>query len=257
MRVTNCPQDPGLHPQGPLTPTAIVWHRTYGKWPGDYAVGKNGRDGVGIGFHFLIGKASMRWNQFYDTMIEAAHALGANNWAIGIELEGTNDEPLTDWQVAALRWITQMVCDAHKIPRTYTNTGARRKINGILPHLLVPGSTHTDTISWADWQRVFPDEPVIPAGPAQRPGYVPLSRPALSISDTVQPLVRVLQAELNFVAGAGLPIDGVYGMKTAQKVSDFQKFVGAPVDPKVFSVADWFILDAAFWNLGTDPLKTA
>lgn len=256
MKITNVPFDQGLHPQGSLKATAIVWHRTYGKWAGDYSVGKNGRAGVGIGFHVLIGKADGKWAQFYDSVIAAAHALGANTWSIGIEIEGTNDEPLTDWQVAALRWCTQILCDAHKIPRVYYNTGPRRKVNGILPHLLVPGSSHTDTVSWADWQRVFPDEPVIPAGPKPRPKYVPLDRAPLAIGTTSN-LVKVLQAELNFVAGAGLRLDGVYDMKTAQKVSDFQKFVGAPVDPKTFSAADWFILDAAFWNLGTDPLTTA
>ena len=89
MKVNGFPFDQGKHPQGKLAPTAVVLHRTYGAlgkdtYKGAYSIGKNGRGGVGIGFHFLIGKKNDQAVQFYDTTTEAAHAKGANTWGIGI-----------------------------------------------------------------------------------------------------------------------------------------------------------------------------
>jgi hypothetical protein len=103
VKVPGIPFDPGKHPQGPLAPTAIVLHRTYGAFGKDgyrsaYAIGKNGRGGTGIGFHFLIGKNAGQVVQFYDTAVEAAHAKGANSWSVGIEFDGVNEDVLTDWR---------------------------------------------------------------------------------------------------------------------------------------------------------------
>lgn len=159
MKVPGIPFDPGKHPQGPLAPTAIVLHRTYGAFGKDgyrsaYAIGKNGRAGVGIGFHFLIGKNAGQVVQFYDTATEAAHAKGANSWSVGIEFDGVNEDVLTDWQVAQAAWIIAAVCDAHRIPRIYTTAGVRRRVAGCLPHALVPGSDHTDAVTVADWTRI-------------------------------------------------------------------------------------------------------
>lgn len=154
MRVGGVPYHRGKHPQGPLKPTAVVLHRTFGSWRGDFSVGKNGRDGQGIGFHFLIGKDEGQWAQFYDTSIEAAHAKGANSWSVGVEFEGTNADPLTDWQLRAGLWVLKAVTSAHNIPLSYTDTGDRRRVNGCLPHRLVPGSDHTDFITRADWDKM-------------------------------------------------------------------------------------------------------
>jgi len=164
MRIASVQFVQGRHPAGPLSPTAIVLHRTYGSWAGDSDVGRNGRAGVGIGFHFLVGKATGRATQFYDTSIRCYHALGANSWAVGIEFEGRNDEPLTDWQIDVGALIVREVCGEHGIPLTYTVAGPRRRVAGCLPHALVPGSDHTDLISVADWERMFPPTP---------PPYVP------------------------------------------------------------------------------------
>lgn len=159
MRVPGVPFDAGRHPQGPLTPTSIVLHRTYGAkgkdtYKGAYSIGKNGRDGQGIGFHFLIGKNEGQVVQFYDTTTAAAHAKGANSWSVGVEFDGVNEDELTDWQVTQGALIVAAVCDAHHIPRTYTTAGPRRRLNGCIPHALVPGSDHTDLVTVADWQRI-------------------------------------------------------------------------------------------------------
>ena len=82
----------GPPPGGLLVPTAVVLHRTYGSWAGDFAVGKNGRSGQPIGFHFLVGKDG-RAVQFYDTNTVCNHAKGANMWSIGVEFEGRNEGP--------------------------------------------------------------------------------------------------------------------------------------------------------------------
>lgn len=159
MKVTGIKFDQGRHPQGRLSPTAIVLHRTYGlrgrdTYQGAYSIGRNGRDGKGIGFHFLVGKNEGQAAQFYDTNVGAAHAKGANTWAVGVEFDGVNEDPLTDWQVRMGALIIGAVCDGHRIPRTYTLDGGRRRINGCLPHALVPGSDHTDLITLADWRRI-------------------------------------------------------------------------------------------------------
>lgn len=160
MKVPGIKFDQGRHPQGALTPTAIVLHRTYGArgkdtYKGAYSIGKNGRGGVGIGFHFLVGKNEGQAVQFYDTTVEAAHAKGANSWSVGIEFDGVNEDVLTEWQVRQGALIIRAVCEAHGIPLTYTTQGARRRIAGCMPHALVPGSDHTDLVTEADWRRMF------------------------------------------------------------------------------------------------------
>lgn len=162
MKVSSVPFEQGRHPRGPLTPTAVVLHRTFGRWAGDYSIGKNGRGGQPIGFHFLIGKTQAV--QFYDTAVKCNHAAGANSWAVGIEFEGTNADALTDFQVATGADVIRSICAAHAIPLTYETTGPRRKVNGCLPHLLVPGSDHTDLVTAADWARMFTATP---------PPYIP------------------------------------------------------------------------------------
>jgi len=145
----------GRHPGGLLVPTAVVLHRTYGSWAGDFSVGKNGRSGQPIGFHFLVGKSG-RAVQFYDTNTVCNHAKGANMWSVGVEFEGRNEDQLTDGQVEAGRRIISAVCQDHDIPLTYVTTGGRRRIKGCLPHALVPESNHTDFITIDDWSRMFP-----------------------------------------------------------------------------------------------------
>lgn len=220
MRVPGIPFDDGLHPQGVLVPSAIVLHRTYGvlgkdTYKGAYSIGKNGRGGVGIGFHFLVGKNEGQVVQFYDTSTGAAHAKGANSWSVGIEFDGVNEDPLTDWQVAQAAKIIAAACDAHRIPRTYTTSGQRRRIAGCLPHSLVPGSDHGDLVTVDDWNRIAarwtgaptpisPQEDVMT--PEQRTEVVGRLDRVIGLLESIHPAVAQIQT------GVMDPVAGVRTM---------------------------------------------
>jgi hypothetical protein len=241
VRVDGVPYDQGRNINGSVTPTAIVLHRTYGSWPGDYNVGKNGRsDSPGIGFHFLVGKASRRWVQFYDTSQKTGHAKGANSWSVGIEFEGRNEESLTDWQVAAAATIIAAVSDTHRIPRTYYD-GPRAVVSGCLAHASVPGSDHTDRISREDWNRiaaqwaappvVTPPQPPVDWAAVRRLSAASMI-PAVAGMPDLPPLVGdgalyicALQKALNLVTGTQLPIMGIYDQATTAAVLNFQKVI--------------------------------
>lgn len=253
MRVGGVPFDQGKHPQGSLRPTAIVLHRTYGTLNGDgyngaYVIGKNGRGGVGIGFHFLVGKNEGQWVQFYDTNVKAAHAKGANSWAVGIEFDGVNEGPLTDWQVRAGAWIISCVTEEHQIPRSYYNA-SRAKVNGVLPHSSVPGSDHTDMVTRADWYRMSEkwNPYIAPVKPATTPpkdidwGALRkyLAKDLLTNGFGQMPTLKEgnknlyvvgLQRALNIVSGAGLKEDGLYGATTKKAVENLQHFLKIPAD---------------------------
>lgn len=240
MHVAGVPFDQGRHPQGPLNPTAGVLHRTYGakgqdQYAGAYSIGKNGRGGVGIGFHFLIGKKEGQWVQFYDTRIGAAHAKGANSWAIGIEFDGVNEDVLTDWQVRAGAWIIGSV----GLPITYYD-GRRAKVTGWLNHASVPGSDHTDKVTRADWDRMIAklDHPTKPNTFRQDLArYVLPYVMGMPDLDTAKADVWMhvvwLQRALNIAAGANLKETGVYDEATIGAVTTFQenveKIIGHPI----------------------------
>lgn len=207
MRVPGVPFDQGRNGSGPLEPTAIVLHRTYGSWLGDYQVGKRGRpDGPGIGFHFLIGKASTRWVQFYDTAQKTGHAKGANSWSVGIEFEGTDADALTEWQVAAAAQIIGAVTAAHVIPRTYyAGESGRRRVNGCLAHRAVPGSDHTDAVTYADWARIAARWTIAPLTPPNHTNdeddmilYISDGRTVARVTDTtIRPYATQAQYDLD------------------------------------------------------------
>lgn len=271
MRVTGVPFDQGRHQQGRLTPTAVVLHRTYGSltkdgFKGAYNIGKYGRSGMGIGFHFLIGKNEGQWVQFYDTRIGAAHAKGANSWSIGIEFDGVNEGPLTDWQIRAGAWILASINQAHGISLDgYTTAGRRRRIHGCLPHSLVPGSNHTDLVTEHDFARMraLIAQPECKCPPKDRPPAPPpvnwsavrrlaaadiLNRglgnlPTLR-AGTVSPHVRILQEAINLVAARGLTADGHFTSATAAAVRDFQRICGLSTDGVVGDKTRWFLTTA-------------
>jgi len=95
------PHDPTAT-YGGLAPIALVDHRTYGGWGGDYSVGKGARGK--IGFQFLVGKEFGQWVQFADTSRLCYHAAGANSWSAGIEVTGVNEDEFTDWQDHSMGW---------------------------------------------------------------------------------------------------------------------------------------------------------
>lgn len=152
-RLAGCPQDQGVT-YGYLDPIAIVLHRTYGQWPGDYSVIKN--NGL---CQFLIGKDEGQWVQFADTNQVTYHCNGANFKAVGIELTGVNEDPLTPWQEARLGDVLNFLHVAHGIPLDYTdpNTVAPASVwvngglfRGVISHDSVRtddgSSQHTDEV---------------------------------------------------------------------------------------------------------------
>lgn len=136
---------------GDLSPIAAVCHRTYGGWSGDYAVGKGARGP--IGFHFLVGKEAGQWVQFTSTDEVCYHAKGANGWSVGVEVTGTNEDPFTDWQVAACAQIVAWLHETHGIPLDYVDAGRAGPRAGFVAHNAVAGSDHGDR--WgANWDRI-------------------------------------------------------------------------------------------------------
>jgi len=152
VRVDGIPFEQG-NVHGSLHPIAVVLHRTYGGWPGSKGVAFGSE---GLGFHFLIGKQEGRVVQLADTTQKCWHAKGGNAWSLGIEFEGVNEDPLTDWQIATAGRIVLPVVRAHGIPLDYMAPSAGRKAPspGIRNHRNVPGSDHDDFVSPDDWQRI-------------------------------------------------------------------------------------------------------
>jgi len=139
-----------------LTPAACVEHRTIGHWAGDYSVLSRSRV---PSVHFLVGQDRGQWVQFWDTNWSAAHAAGANEYAVGIEFSGQNGEALTDWQIEAGGEIHRWLMTAHGIPAVFLDDGAGRVgfFRGFLNHSNVattPQYTHYDYITRAEWDRM-------------------------------------------------------------------------------------------------------
>lgn len=185
-----CPPDPAIW-RGPITPIAVVLHRTYGFWPGDYSVIK--REGTA---HWLIGQDDRQWVQFMDSGIITWHCNGANAKAVGIELTGTNEDTLTDWQVARLADILAWLVTVHGIERVYldpysagfasvwVNGGSYR---GAISHYNVmtdDGSyQHTDLVTLADWKRTSSGGWKEPGGDDMEYGTNPQARYEVWCSD--------------------------------------------------------------------------
>jgi hypothetical protein len=144
---------------GPLAPIAVVLHRTYGSWPGDYSVIRQGKL-----CQILIGKDEGRWVQFASTDQVHYHCNGANFRAFGIELEGTNEDPLTAWQEARLGDVLRYAFETYGIPPSYLDPAsvdpASVWVNGggysgVISHASVrtdDGSgQHTDEVDATDY----------------------------------------------------------------------------------------------------------
>lgn len=150
MWMPGIPHDPA-DTHGGLVSVAAVCHRTYGGWGGDYAVGQGSRGS--IGFHFLVGPNDGQWVQFASTDERCYHAKGANDWSVGIEVSGTNEDPFTPWQVLACAEIVGWLHDTHGIPLDYYDSGRAGRRAGFVAHNAIAGSDHTDR--WgANWDRV-------------------------------------------------------------------------------------------------------
>lgn len=163
------PTDP-TDPKGSLNPAALTLHRTYGGWPGDYSVGKQGI------FQFLIGKEDGQYVQFMSTTSVAWHCNGSNFRSVGVELTGTNEDRLTDWQVTKLGELLRYMHAEHGIPLSYqdpiTTPPASISVNhsnftGVIAHVSVAtddGSTqHGDYVTVPDYLRALGKPPPTPA----------------------------------------------------------------------------------------------
>ncbi len=157
-----CPIDPAT-PMGALSPQAVVLHRTYGQWPGDYSVIKNNSL-----CQLLIGQAQGQWVQFMETTSVAYHCNGANFRAYGIELTGVNEDVLTDWQVTCLHAALGWLSSTHGIPLVYTDPAATPDasiwvngggFSGVISHVSVKtddgSAQHTDMVTAADFNRAL------------------------------------------------------------------------------------------------------
>lgn len=236
MLAPGVPFDPARVTHGKNAPVAGVLHRTYGRWPGDYSVGKNNPNGVG--FHFLIGKEAGRWVQFADTTRRCGHAKGGNTGTVGIEFEGTNGDPLTPWQVSAGAWIIAGVSRFHAIDLDYYDGRRVKPRSGWMPHASVAGSDHTDRVTRGDWDRMAA---LWSAGAPAQVDWAAVRRLAAGklladdfgllppmVEGTRSLAVVMLQQALNVVTGAGLPETGTYDQATSTALSAFQRFVGIP-----------------------------
>jgi len=149
-----CPDVPrrnGPH-QGAQQVNGVICHRTYGAWAGDLAVGDGAR--APVGFHFLVGRQEGQWAQFCESQMHCNHAAGGNSGTIGIEVTGTNDDPMTDWQIRALSHICQWICAEHDIPLVHAAGGRQGPFHGFKDHAQVAGSTHDDLWTSEDWKRI-------------------------------------------------------------------------------------------------------
>lgn len=120
----------------------------------------------GISFHFYVTKKGVV-RQFVDTAVKAAHAKGANSWALGIEVESLgNDDPMTDAQIAALGGLVRWIATTHDIPLTY-DPGPQRKGQrpGFIAHAAVAGSDHGDRWQRGEWDQIVARGPLPTSAP--------------------------------------------------------------------------------------------
>lgn len=243
MYVNGVPFDAARKTNGDLNPVAGVLHRTYGRWPGDYSVGKNAPNGTS--FHFLVGKEEGQWVQFADTLRKCGHAPGANSTAIAIEFTGRNEEPLTDWQSRAGSWIIAATSDAHGIAREYYNGPRRPCTAGWTTHASVLGSDHSDTVTRQDWDAMAARWAPAPAPePPKGDGALPPNKlaPLYPFAEAARgkPVLQAgssgvfvseVQNALNVIAGQPVvSVDGDFGPATEAWVKMFQQSRGLSVD---------------------------
>ena len=222
MRCPDVPFDPGPSHGGQI-PTEVICHRTYGRWGGDYNVGKGSRGS--ISFHFLVGPDEGQWVQFVDTDRVAYHARGDNVGTIGIEVTGTDDDRMTDWQVRALGHICRWISDTHGIPLVKYHGGRTSTFHGWRDHADVAGSDHTDYWSDEDWDRI-----VAAAGGQEDDMFTDSDRAVLDGSAARQPWAFTWAGSLHtmHVTRAG---DLVHSTWTGEKW--IAEKVGTGCDPAV------------------------
>lgn len=234
----DAPQDQVTNPAhqlgGQITPTAIILHRTIGHWQGDYNVLKNGGAVGYISVHFLVGQDEGQWVQFAPVDVLCNHAAGdpGNGNAFGIEISGTMDEPLTDWQIDRVAAIINWAATEWGIPPVKYD-GAQGRIdtwNGVIDHrhIVAPKQfAHFDGVEDDDWAKIAAKIAGGTIAPAPAPGPAPVPAPAsnrmLRQGDQGADVADV-QRRL------GIPADGIFGPQTDAAVRAFQSAHGLSVD---------------------------
>lgn len=194
------PWQPGVPPdpavwRGGIVPIAHVIHRTYGFWPGDYAVIKSAGTA-----HWLTGQEPGQEVQFMDSSIITYHCNGANQLATGDEYTGTNEQRFTQWQVDRLGARLDWLRETHGIQKVYLDPFSRPPASvwvngggyrGSLSHYSVQtddgSSQHTDLILLEDWERAvttgIPPVPPGKKGNTMEFGTSPYNRNEVWVSD--------------------------------------------------------------------------
>ena len=218
-----CPYDPGnAGIARPIDVRTVTLHRTIGRWPGDYTVGKT-RDHNSGTFQYLIGQAAGQWVQFYPCNTFSSHAAGANNAGPGIELSGQNGEALTDWQVDALGQLLRWLRDEWGVEPTFTDGDPRvwvdeRGPRGFVTHRHVayppnPSLHHFDYITAEEFQRALGGPAPPPAPPTTQGAPDMWALLALHDDGTSTYLVGAGSAILHDLHGQakeyGLPTDQI------------------------------------------------
>ena len=220
---------------GPIQPTAVVLHRTVGRWPSDLSIGTHGGRPGYVSFHFLVGQDDGQWTQFAPVDVLCNHAAGANGWAFGIEISGMPDEELTGWQIERVAAILRWARDEWGIPLDKYD-GSQGRIgawNGVIDHRHIaapPGTAHADGVEDADWARICAaiGQPVIPA-PAPAPSPSGDGNPILRRGSAGIAVGR-LQAALSAAGFDPGPHDSVFGPLVEAAVIAFQTDRGLLVD---------------------------
>lgn len=234
---------------GPIQPTAVVLHRTVGRWPGDLSVGTHGGRQGYVSFHFLVGQDDGEWTQFAPVNILCNHAAGANDWAFGIEISGMPDEELTAWQVNRVAAILQWARDEWGIPMEKYD-GSQGRIGswtGAIDHRHIaapPGLAHADGVEDGDWAKICAavGQPA-PTIPSVIPTPAGNGNPILSRGSRGPGVLRLQEA----LSAAGVdpgPHDSVFGPLVESAVRTFQTRAKIAVDG-IVGPQTWAALDSA------------
>lgn len=158
-------------PSDCLRPTAGLFHRTIGHWPGDYSVLSAGRV---PSVHVLVGQDRGQSVQWYPSEVSVAGAAGANDYAYQVEFSGQNGEPLTAWQLEVGALFVRF-CLSLGIPLNWLPADGRRVFSwsGFLNHANVattPQYTHYNYIATEEFQRMAGGAPApVPEKPPGPP----------------------------------------------------------------------------------------
>ena len=149
-----------------------------------------------------------------------AHTAGRNSTSLGLVLIGNYDtRPLTDDNIADLRWIIAWLIGGNRLrPGTYP-TGGHRDLKATA----CPGALAYQRI--ADLRT--PSTTPTPTPP--RPEVVDVQLPVLR-QGANGGAVKSLQALLNAKSGSRLAVDGDFGPATHQRVREVQAYCRLTVD---------------------------